>query len=122
VSDEKARRKAREAMMTGDTVAMKQDAINEARRGAGLTGFMSEFIDKWIYLEGSRMNYRGVLVDVFSGPDGQPSGLVLNPCIRVGEWGDVPNPTYEERFPGPHVISWAAVIQVGAQPIAWPTA
>lgn len=46
------------------------------RRGQGLVGFLNSLIGILIYVEGIRINYRGVLERVLIHGDGKPAGLV----------------------------------------------
>ena len=118
--DEAARVKARRARASGDAVDADAAGRAEARAGGGIGGFLLPLVGTWVYIEGARMNYRGVLADLFLGHDGQPTGLVMDPCIRVGDWSDQPNASYEERMHGPHLVTWGSVIEIGPQMKAWP--
>jgi len=105
-----------------DSVAGARVARETLRAGGGFGAFFGPLLDRWVYVEGARMNYRGVLVDVLYSGDGTPAGLVLDPCYRVGEWdASGPSSQYEQRQEGPHIITWGSVCEVGMQLASWPT-
>ena len=123
MSDEKARKRERDnkaAMGTGDMTGASAVGRDQARAGGGLAGFFRSLIEKWVYVEGCRLNYRGILKEVYIGGDGEPTGCLLDPCIRVGEWGDQPQAQYEETMNGPHVLLKEGIIEMGLQMKAWP--
>lgn len=120
--DEQNRKNARRARMeaeAGDQNAPKAQAAENARMGGGYLAFLSPLLETWVYIEGARMNYRGKLVDFFLGFDGQPTGLVLDPCYRVGDWNETP--TTEKQMEGAHVVTWGSVCEIGPQAKNWPT-
>lgn len=123
MSDATRQKAKRDAAASGDPHDEARVSAEETRAGGGLLGYVRSLIGTWTYIEGARMNYRGVVVDVFPGPNGlEPSGILMDPCIRVGEWGDSgPSAQYEERFPGASFVTWGSVCQIGPQPTAWPT-
>lgn len=121
MSDEKARKKARDAKAAGDVVGMESAAVHSGRSGAGELGWLLPHLDTWIYVETVKMNYRGVLREVLVDGMNQPSALVMEPCYRVGEW-DRSGPTaqYEMLMEGPHAVRYGTVGEIGPMHKSWP--
>lgn len=105
--------------MSGDLVGQGQEAAKAvARTGGGLTEFLSRFLDTWVYIEGARMN----LKEVFTSSYGHTSAIVLDPCLRIGDWGrGGPDPQYEMCMTGPCVVTWDSILEMGAMPANWTT-
>ena len=110
--DEQLRAAQRRAKATGEDVG-DMAARAEARAGFGLVGYLRESIGEWVYVEGARMNYRGVLTDVFASPAGAPEAVALEPCFRLGWWDKQPKKGYNFKLQGRHVIPWDAVQAIG---------
>lgn len=122
VSDAEIRRKERKAK-TGDLNAAAEVERSRTRLGEGVLGFLQELVGKQIYVEGIRINYRGILEDVITYGDGSPAAL-------VGRWQRVsyfeksgPNGSYTYTHTKPHLIPYEVVHDVGEEGFAegaWP--
>lgn len=119
--DSDRRAKERKIKEGGASAADEARLAAEYER-AGLTALahLQGLIGRWVYLEGVKLNYRGVLVGLTRGGDGEPTGLLLDPCSRVGEWQDLPTEQYEETMEGVRLIPYGTLCDVGAQQAHWP--
>lgn len=121
MSDSERRRKARDGAASGDFSA---SVAVDTRSGFGLIGHLGRFIGQWVYLEGYKMNYRGVLLDVIPGTSNADAQLVFSPLFRVGEWGDEPDGTYEEEMESsqefPRIVPFGSVTDFGLMQAHWP--
>lgn len=77
MSDEDRRRKERKLKGTGAPTALDAARANAelVRRGLGVAGFLGELLGVDVFIEGIRINYRGVLLEVLIGGDGKVEGL-----------------------------------------------
>lgn len=122
MSDSETRRKERRAA-TGDAGAAAEVERARARVGEGVLGFLQELVGKQVYVEGIRINYRGILEEVLTYGDGAPAAL-------VGRWQRVsyfekggPNASYTFTHTRPHLIPYEVVHDVGEEGFhegAWP--
>lgn len=126
MSDEDRRKRQREAEKDPGSAESRarQAAEDERATGAlGLERYLNTFIGQWIYVEGVKMNYRGVLVGLayYSGDGTQ---LLVTPCHRVGDWGDYPTEANEEVMTStpdhPRAIPWGSVTEFGLMQAHWP--
>lgn len=119
MSDQEKRTLER-AAKAGDPDAMRKANVDQVRYGEGVVGHMRTLIGQWIYVEGVKLNYRGILVDLVTNGAGMLEGLLMEPCSRVGEWGDQPEEQYEETMQGLRLIPYGTVCDVGLQQAHWP--
>lgn len=118
MSDEDRRKKERKARM-GDTQAAAQVEHANARIGEGVHGFLDELIGKQIYIEGARINYRGILRQVLRHGDGMPGALVLQPCQRVSYFNRPgPDRNYTFTHTQPRLVPYEMVHDVGEEGFA----
>jgi hypothetical protein len=122
--DEERRAKERESQKAGGVTALDEarSAHAATRAGDSLVSFIAGFIGQWVYIEGVKLNYRGVLQDVTVDGSGRPSSLLMNPCARTGEWNDFPKDEYEETMNGTRALPWDTVCDFGAMQAHWPKA
>lgn len=125
MSDEEKRRKERKALANpDDTAAAAAVERDNARIGDGIFGFLEELLEKKIYVEGARINYRGVLRKVLRHGDGTPAGLVMAPCQRVSWFQkNGPEAGYTYTHTKPRLVPYEMVHDVGEEGFAegaWP--
>lgn len=126
MSDEARRKKEREALAGGDPVVRAAASAAAVRHQASLADYARALIGEVVYLEGVRMNYLGVLMDVPSVM-GEPQALIFSELWRVGEWGgetDLPVPRFCFRMPAspekPRIVPWEGVGgEFGLAPDGW---
>jgi len=118
-------RELEKAAAGGDTdAAAELERVRSRSFQDPMTAYFSKFIGKEIYIEGARMNYLGKLLGVAQAPDGQPTGLLMSPIQRVGDWSRT-GPDHEhvmempssEELPG--LIPTAAIDQFSEAPKGW---
>lgn len=124
MSDEKRRKRERDAQAEGGTAALAGAHADRRRSGHGIAGFLDELIGQTIYVEGVRINYRGTLREVLYHADGMPAGLVMNPCQRVSYFQQTgPNTAYTYTHTEPRLVPYEVVHDVGLEGFAggkWP--
>lgn len=108
------RRKHERAAAEGDKAAEARLNREDAREGAGVIGFLLELKGKQIWIEGVRINYRGVLREVLRNSDGTPGALVLFPFQRVSYFERAgPNQGYTYDHAKPHMVPYEVIHDVG---------
>lgn len=125
-ADERRREKERQAATGGPEDI--QRSLHEAARatGEGRMATFRNYIGKRVYIEGARMNWRGVMVGFYLMPSGDVGELALHPCARIGEWDENGvQKAYEEVFPtsenNPALIPWVGgVTFMALEPLHWP--
>ena len=121
--DEEKRKKQR-AAEAGDTQAQAELNREEARRGEGVIGFLLGLVGKQVWIEGVRINYRGVLVEVIRNSDGTCGALVLSPFQRISYFGkNGPDQFYTYTHNNPHLVPYECIHDIGEEGFvgsAWP--
>jgi hypothetical protein len=128
-SDERRRNREREALKTpGDPLAQAAARAAHERSGqeTSLRAYLDLFLGLWCYLEGVKMNYRGVLVGFINEPGGGQGSLLFHPLHRIGEWGrNGPESQYEAKMNStpdqPRAIPWGSLTDFGLMDSKWPT-
>lgn len=99
----------------GDSDAARKLETESGRRGEGVVGFLRELVGKWVYIEGIRINYRGILLEVLTHADGRASGL-------IGKWQRVswfqrtgPEANYTFTHTKPTMIPYDCVHDIGEE-------
>lgn len=122
-TDSRKREAARRtASDPSDTLAAAQAAAETERSGEPTDlRYLAELIGQPVYIEGSRMNYWGVLVAVHASPTGGPASLRLGSAYRLVNWTST-GPTVQEPVgDGQDVlIPWSYVHMIGRAPARWP--
>ena len=116
---ERERRIAAGDAAPGDVARAAREA---ARFGFGLAEDVRRFLGLWVYVEGARMNYRGLLREVHVAPDGKVVALVLEPAWRLGWWDTPeggPRQGYHFKLNGPVIVPWEAVQALHEQFASW---
>lgn len=99
---------------------LRQLDRREVANGRGPLAHLRTLVGSWVYVEGARLNYRGLLKDVMANERGQPEALILEPGYRVGDWGrQGPDSNYEIDMGGPRYVPYATILEIGKQPDAW---
>lgn len=125
MSDEERRKKERKAKVNADDqLAAAAVERENARTGDGVIGFLDKLVGRTIYVEGIRINYRGVLRSVPRHGDGTPAGLVMEPCQRVSYFQrSGPDRNYVFTHTKPRLVPYECVHDVGEEGFAegeWP--
>lgn len=114
MSDQEKRARERKAK-AGDPSAAAAVERDQARYGEGVLGFLDELVGKQIYIEGARINYRGVLQAVLRHGDGTPAGLVGR-FQRVSYMGkDGPDRQWTFVHSKPRLVPYEMVHDVGEE-------
>ena len=115
--DEDRRRKQRAAKAEPDNAAAAA-AVNadDARMGEGVIGFLLELVGKQVWIEGVRINYRGILRSVLKNHDGSPAALVLHPFQRISYFQkNGPDNTWTFAHSRPHLVPYECIHDVGEE-------
>jgi hypothetical protein len=122
--DEERRKRERKALAHVDASAAAAVERDQARVGQGVIGFLEELVGRTVYVEGVRINYRGVLKQVLRHGDGTPAGLVMQPCQRVSYFNRRgPDQSYVFTHTQPRLVPYEVVHDVGEEGFAegaWP--
>src|ERR1017187_2004066 len=103
----------------GDAKAAAEVNRDDARRGDGVIGFLSELIGKTVWIEGVRINYRGTLLEVIRNADDSVAGLVLFPFQRVSYFQQRgPDANYTFNHAKPHFVPYECIHDVGEDGLA----
>lgn len=125
MSDAENRTRARAAAQNPSDDLLAMQAGADRLRSGALTDAQEclTHVGTWVYAEGIRMNYRGILQDVILDAAGEVCTLILSPGYRVGEWNaSGPVSQYEAKnFGGRRMLRWDSVCEFGSQPADWPT-
>ena len=129
MSDEERQRHKREAKM-GDKDALarvERDAMRTADPGTR-QGWVQGHLGKVVFLEGIRINWRGLLGRILYHGDGKISDLVFEgPCQRIGDMSaSKPNDTYTLTTNSPEtLVPWDTIIAMcedcGFNSKKWPS-
>ena len=86
----------------------------------GLEAETRALLGEWIYVEGARMNYRGLFVDLHVSPSGDLLAVVLDPAYRLGWWNkDKPLDGFHFRISGRCIVPWDFVHAISKQFEHW---
>lgn len=119
--DEENRKKQRQAAEDGpESLAAAIAERSAIRVGGGSAAWFEQFVGKWCYVEGVKLNYRGIFQGVITNAHGRPEGLLFEPMARVGSWGDEPEKEYEETMQGERYIPYGTICDFGEQQGHWP--
>lgn len=121
MSDAELHARSRIAAATGEDDG--RAARDAARAGLGLVARIRTFVGVWVYVEGARMNYRGLLTEVFVEPSGRIEAIMLEPAWRLGWWETPeagPRSGYHFKLEGAAVVPWSAVQGLHEQFKGWP--
>jgi hypothetical protein len=100
----------------GDTQAVAEVERDNARTGRGVAGFLLALVGKQVWIEGVRINYRGILLDVLFNGDGSVAGLVLHPFQRISYFNKKePDTNYTFTHTKPHLVPYECIHDIGEE-------
>lgn len=122
--DEDKRRAERAAWVDGDERAEAEVNHSLNRMGEGRLAMLRRYVGRWVYVEGARMNYVGILAGVTSLGNGDPAELLWERVWRMGDWNrtgpltqNAMELTIERGLP--QWTPWNAVDGFGLAPAGW---
>lgn len=117
VSDEEVRALRRRAAAGDEQAAAKVNRM-ESRGNESVYSFLEGLVGKLLFIEGLRINYRGVLRHVIRGGDGRPEGLVFDRLQRVS-WFQKSGPEAAYTFvhQKERLVPWDSVLDIGEESI-----
>jgi hypothetical protein len=115
MSDEEVqmlRRRAQE----GDARAEERLGRMESRGGESVFSFMEGLVGKLLFIEGLRINYRGILKRVIKAPNGDPAALVFDRLQRVSWFQkEGPEAAYSFVHERERLVPWDSILDVGEE-------
>lgn len=122
MSDKDRRKRERDAVVGGSEEA-RTFARDRERCLEGPLARLRRYVGRDVYLEGARMNYCGILLEVLADAAGDPAYLLFARLWRVGDWDRTgPAAAYAQLLPVeeglPQWVPWGAVDGFGLAP--WP--
>ena len=124
MSDSKTRElERRVAQDPTDHAAAAALERERSKAGTSRLSMLRRYVGRWVYVEGARLNYGGVLKAVTGNASGDPCELLFDPLWRIGTWGALPNMDSCQLMPSelgmPQWLPWCAVDNFGLMVPRW---